>query len=64
MHNNTPKNTREAVELGLYLAITADTEEKSADALQLAKELALGLNYAEVQTAKRNVAARIEQENA
>jgi hypothetical protein len=62
MHNNTPQNTQEAVELGLYLAVTADTEEKSADALQLAKELALGLNYAEVQTAKRNVAARIEQE--
>ncbi len=62
MHNNTPQNTQEAVELGLYLAITANTDEKSADALQLAKELALGLNYAEVQDAKRNVAARIKQE--
>ena len=64
MHNNTPQNTQEAVELGLYLAITANTDEKSAEALELAKGLAQGLNYAEVQTAKRNVAARIEQERA
>jgi len=61
MHN-TPQNTQEAVELGLYLAITASTDEKSADALELAKGLAQELNYAEVQTAKRNVAAQIEQE--
>ena len=63
MHKDTPQTTQEAVELGLYLAITADTEEKSADALQLAKELALGLNYAEAQDAKRNVAARIKLEH-
>jgi hypothetical protein len=62
MHNNTPQNTQEAVELGLYLAVTADTEEKSAEALELAKGLAQELNYAEVQKAKRNVAAQIEQE--
>ena len=62
MHNNSPKNTREAVELGLYLAITADTEEKSAEALELAKGLAQELNYADVQDAKRNVAARIKLE--
>ena len=64
MHNNSPKNTREAVELGLYLAITANTEQKSAEALELAKGLAQELNYAEVQNAKRNVAARIERERA
>ena len=62
MHNNTPKNVQEAVELGLYLAITADTEEKSAEARELAKGLAQELNYAEVQEAKRNVAAQIERE--
>ena len=62
MHNNTPKNVQEAVELGLYLAITADTEEKSAEARELAKGLARELNYAEVQEAKRNVAAQIERE--
>ena len=62
MHNNTPQNVQEAVELGLYLAITASTEQKSAEALELAKGLAQELNYAEVQTAKRNVAAQIEQE--
>ena len=26
MHNEIPQNTQEAVELGLYLAITADTD--------------------------------------
>jgi hypothetical protein len=62
MHNNTPQNVQEAVELGLYLAITANTEQKSAEALELAKGLAQELNYAEVQEAKRNVAAQIEQE--
>ena len=62
MHNNTPQNAQEAVELGLYLAITASTDEKSADALELAKGLAQELNYAEVQEAKRNVAVRIERE--
>jgi hypothetical protein len=62
MHNNTPQNVQEAVELGLYLAITANTKQKSAEALELAKGLAQELNYAEVQNAKRNVAAQIEQE--
>jgi enoyl-CoA hydratase/carnithine racemase len=64
MHNNTPQNDQEAVELGLYLAITADTQEKSEAALELARNLAERLNYAEVQTAKRNVAAFVEQERA
>ena len=62
MHNNTPQNAQEAVELGLYLAVTANTEQKSAEALELAKGLAQELNYAEVQEAKRNVAVRIERE--
>ena len=61
MHD-TPQNTQEAVELGLYLAITADTEQRSAAALDLAKGLRQELNYAEIQDAKRNVAARIKQE--
>jgi len=64
MHNNTPQNDQEAVELGLYLAITADTQEKSEAARELARNLAERLNYAEVQTAKRNVAAFVEQERA
>jgi hypothetical protein len=62
MHNSTPQNTQEAVELGLYLAVTADTEQGSKEALELAKGLAQELNYSEVQEAKRNVAARIERE--
>ena len=64
MTKDTPQTTQEAVERGLYLAITANTEEKSKEALELAKELALGLNYADVQDAKRNVAAQIERERA
>ena len=62
MHKDTPQTTQEAVELGLYLAITADTEEKSADALQLAKELALGLTPAEMEGAKANVRQFIADE--
>ena len=38
MHNNTPQNDQEAVELGLYLAITANTEEKSEAAMTSAAE--------------------------
>ena len=62
MHSETPQNTQEAVELGLYLAITADTDEKSADALQLAKELALDLSPAEMEDAKANVRKFIADE--
>ena len=62
MHKDTPQTTQEAVELGLYLAITADTEDKSADALQLAKELALGLTPAEMEGAKANVRQFIADE--
>lgn len=62
MHNDIPQNTQEAVELGLYLAITADTDEKSADALQLAKELALDLSPAEMEGAKANVRKFIADE--
>ena len=62
MHNEIPQNTQEAVELGLYLAITADTDEKSEDALQLAKELALGLSPAEMEDAKANVRKFIADE--
>ena len=62
MHSETPQNTQEAVELGLYLAITADTDEKSEGALQLAKELALDLSPAEMEGAKANVRKFIADE--
>jgi hypothetical protein len=64
MHNNTPKNTREAVELGLYLAITADTEEKSKEALELARGLSYQIPYGECEIAKINVRRYIERERA
>jgi hypothetical protein len=62
MHNDIPQNTQEAVELGLYLAITADTDEKSEEALELAKELALDLSPAEMEGAKANVRKFIADE--
>tara|TARA_R110002167_G_scaffold48316_2_gene142634 strand:+ start:303 stop:614 length:312 start_codon:yes stop_codon:yes gene_type:complete len=62
MHHDTPKTTQEAVELGLYLAITADCNEKSADALRLAKDLAIDLTEAEMMDAKSNVRRHIADE--
>mgnify|MGYP000569040726 CR=1 FL=1 len=64
MHNNSPKNTREAVELGLYLAITAETEEASKEALQIAKWLSCQTTYGEGEIAKINVRRYIERERA
>ena len=64
MHNNAPKNTREAVELGLYLAITAETEEASKEALQIAKWLSCQTTYGEGEIAKINVRRYIERERA
>jgi len=64
MHNNAPKNTREAVELGLYLAITAETEEASKEALELARGLSYQITYGECEIAKINVRRYIERERA
>ena len=64
MHNNAPKNTREAVELGLYLAITAETEEASKEALDLAWGLSYQITYSEREIAKINVRRYIERERA
>ena len=63
MHD-TPKTTQEAVELGLYLAITADTEEKSKEALELARRLSYQITYGECEIAKINVRRYIERERA
>ena len=64
MHNNSPINTREAVELGLYLAITAETEEASKEALELARGLSHQITYGECEIAKINVKRYIERERA
>lgn len=64
MHNNAPKNTQEAVELGLYLAITAETEEASKEALELARGLSYQITYGECEIAKINVRRYIERERA
>ena len=64
MHNNTPQNTQEAVELGLYLAITAETEEASKEALELARGLSYQITYGECEIAKINVRRYIERERA
>lgn len=63
MHD-TPQNTQEAVELGLYLAITAQTEEASKEALRYAEYLAHQISYGARENAKNNVRRYIERERA
>ncbi len=64
MHNDIPQNTQEAVELGLYLAITAETEKASKEALELARGLSYQITYGECEIAKINVRRYIERERA
>lgn len=50
---NEPKNDTEALALGLALAITAPDEEKSAQALKMAGQLAARMPETEVARAKK-----------
>ena len=56
------ETTQEAVELALYLAITADCNELSAKALSQAKDFARDITPAEMIDAKENVARQVELE--
>tara|TARA_R110000765_G_scaffold162588_1_gene267382 strand:+ start:195 stop:491 length:297 start_codon:yes stop_codon:yes gene_type:complete len=56
------ETTQEAVELALYLAITADCNELSAKALSQAKDFAADLTEAEMIYAKANVSRQVELE--
>jgi len=61
MHDKL-ETTQEAVELALYLAITADCNELSAKALSQAKDFARDITPAEMIDAKANVARQVELE--
>ena len=61
MHDKL-ETTQEAVELALYLAITADCNELSAKALSQAKYFARDITPAEMIDAKENVARQVELE--
>jgi len=56
------ETTQEAVELALYLAITADCNELSAKALSQAKYFARDITPAEMIDAKANVKKQVEGE--
>jgi len=56
------ETTQEAVELALYLAITADCNELSAKALSQAKDFAADLTEAEMIDAKANVSRQVDRE--
>ena len=58
------ETTQQAVELALYLAITADCNELSAKALSQAKYFARDITEAEMIDAKANVSRLVELERS
>jgi hypothetical protein len=61
---NPIQTPREALTLALFLAITADTEERSQMAIDLATELMQGMHVDDIRAAKINAkrrAARVMQ---
>ena len=56
------ETTQQAVELALYLAITADCNKLSAKALGQAKDFAADLTEAEMIDAKANVSRQVDRE--
>ena len=57
-----PQNTMEAVTLGLFLSITAPTDQQSQQAAEMAESMAGGLSHDEVEEAKAK-ALKMAQEN-
>ena len=55
----TPKNNYEALLISLELAITAPTEKKSIEALQIAEAFAAQLTKKQVQRAKNTVLKKL-----
>tara|TARA_R100001143_G_C3266985_1_gene90403 strand:- start:79 stop:345 length:267 start_codon:yes stop_codon:yes gene_type:complete len=53
---------REALEMGLYLAVTAPTEEKCEEATNMAKLIASCMEPDEVEAAKATVEQRLKDE--
>tara|TARA_Y100001963_G_C6641604_1_gene381253 strand:- start:101 stop:292 length:192 start_codon:yes stop_codon:yes gene_type:complete len=58
---NEPSNDYEALVLALTLSITAPTEEKSKQCVDMAEELAMNLSEIEIQRAKREAKKKAEE---
>lgn len=58
---NEPKNDYEAFVLGLVLAVTAKTEEKSKECLAMAESIAGNLTELEVARGKREAEQQIKE---
>lgn len=52
MNIQQPQNTLEAVTLGLFLSLTAPTEQQAQQAVDMAEGMASGLSLDELETAK------------
>jgi enoyl-CoA hydratase/carnithine racemase len=53
---------REALEMGLYLAVIAPTEEQMREAVDMARVIAACMTPEEVEAAKATVEERLEEE--
>ena len=58
------QNHYEAFRMGLWLAVTAPTEEQSDDVLRMAEAIAGHLSDDEIERAKAEVEARIDLVNS
>ena len=58
---NEPSNDYEALVLALTLSITAPTEEKSKQCVDMAEELAMNLSEIEIERAKREAMKKAEE---
>ncbi len=57
-----PTNDVEALTLALYLAITAPTDEKAAQCVDIAESLASSMSEIDVKRAQRDAQAKAESE--
>ena len=57
-----PQTQMEAVILGLFLALTAPTDEKALEVAALTEQLAAGMTEAEVAYAKEQAEAKYAEE--
>jgi len=62
MNIQQPQNTMEAVTLGLFLSLTAPTDQQSQQAAEMVESMAGGLSLNEVEEAKAE-ALKMAQEH-
>jgi NH3-dependent NAD+ synthetase len=62
MKMKQPKNNHEALVLALKLSITAATEEKSKQAVELAESIANNMTDIEIARAKKECMTQLEKE--